>query len=255
MSNSYLYPPWPLGGQAQERVKTCITTRFGGRSLPPYDEFNLALHVGDDLVDVLANRSMLQAVLPSQPVWLTQVHGVEVFDADQWHSDHVPVADAAVTTVPRRVLGVMTADCLPVLLCDWNARVVGVAHAGWRGLCAGVVEQIVSAMLKKVGDSDASNFRAYLGPAIGPTAFEVGSEVRAAFIQLFPEDDLAFEPLGKEGKYLADLYKLAKQRLARLGITEVASGAECTYLDQRFYSYRRTQQTGRMASFIWLNPS
>jgi polyphenol oxidase len=255
MSKSYLYPDWPLSGQAKARIGSCVTTRFGGQSQPPYDGFNLALHVGDNPVDVEANRYVLLEVLPSQPVWLEQVHGTEVFDADRWQFDQVPVADAAVTTVPGRVLSVMTADCLPILLCDEGARVIGVAHAGWRGLCAGVIEQTVDAMLKKIPCQDASTLTAYLGPAIGPTAFEVGSEVRAAFMDLYPEDALAFEPLPRAGKYLANLYKLATQRLQRLGIKEISGGGECTYLDEKFYSYRRNQQTGRMASFIWIKAS
>lgn len=255
MSKSYLYPDWPLSGQAKEQIGCCVTTRFGGQSQPPYDELNLALHVGDDPVAVVANRSILREVLPSQPVWLEQVHGTEVFDADCWQIDQVPIADAAITTIPGRVLSVMTADCLPILLCDEGARVIGVAHAGWRGLCAGVIEQTVDAMLKKMTYQDASTLKAYLGPAIGPTAFEVGSEVRAAFMDVYPEDALAFEPLPRAGKYLANLYKLATQRLQRLGIKEISGGGECTYLDKKFYSYRRDQQTGRMASFIWIKAS
>lgn len=255
MSKSYLYPDWQLSNQAKARIASCVTTRFGGQSQPPYDGFNLALHVGDDPVAVAANRSVLLEVLPSQPVWLEQVHGTEVFDADRWQFDQIPVADAAVTTVPGRVLSVMTADCLPILLCDEEARVIGVAHAGWRGLCAGVIEKTVDAMLKKMAYQDASTLTAYLGPAIGPTAFEVGSEVRAAFMDLYPEAASAFEPLPRAGKYLANLYKLATQRLQRLGIREVSGGGECTYLDEKFYSYRRNQQTGRMASFIWIKAS
>lgn len=255
MSKSYLYPDWQLSNQAKARIGSCVTTRFGGQSQPPYDGFNLALHVGDNPVDVEANRSVLLEVLPSQPVWLEQVHGTEVFDADRWQFDQVPVADAAVTTVPGRVLSVMTADCLPILLCDEEARVIGVAHAGWRGLCAGVIEKTVDAMLKKMAYQDASTLTAYLGPAIGPTAFEVGSEVRAAFMDLYPEAASAFEPLPRAGKYLANLYKLATQRLQRLGVKEISGGSDCTYLDKKFYSYRRNQQTGRMASFIWIKAS
>lgn len=253
MSESYIYPNWPLWGAAKLKVRACTTTRLGGHSLPPYDSFNLGLHVGDDFAAVTANRAQLQEVLPNQPVWLNQVHGVTVFDADQSNSGAVPTADAAVTVEPNRVLAIMTADCLPILLCDQDAKVVGIAHAGWRGLSAGVIEQTVSEMLKKLGGG-SSGIYAYLGPAIGPTVFEVGDDVRSAFVAQYPEDAVAFKPSSNLGKYLADLYKLAKQRLARLGITEVTGGVECTYLDERFYSYRRSQQTGRMASFIWINP-
>lgn len=252
MSDSYLYPDWPLGS-LKNRVKACITTRWGGFSLPPYDTFNLALHVGDDSNRVAANRAKLQEVLPSKPVWLNQIHGVDVLDADQWNDQQIPTSDAAVTTVPGRVLAIMTADCLPIFLCDKDAQVLGIAHAGWRGLCAGVIEKTVNVMLKKLGHQDASILSAYLGPAIGPSVFEVGAEVRTAFVEQYPEDALAFEMVGHADKYLANLYKLATNRLGRLSIKDVSGGTECTYLDEKFYSYRRNQQTGRMASFIWLD--
>lgn len=252
MSNSFLYPDWPLG-ILKKQVKICMTTRWGGFSLPPYDEFNLAAHVGDDPNLVAANREKLRDVLPSKPVWLNQVHGTDVFDADQWVDPQIPTADAAVTTMPRHVLAIMTADCLPIMLCDKDAQVLGIVHAGWRGLCAGVIEKTVHAMLRKLGHQDASIISAYLGVAIGPSVFEVGAEVRGAFIKQYPEATLAFIPSEHSDKYLANLYKLATQRLERLSIKDVSGGGECTYSDERFYSYRRNQQTGRMASFIWLD--
>ncbi len=254
MSESYLYPIWP-SAPLNMRIKSCITTRWGGFSLPPYEEFNLALHVGDDPNVVAANRAKLQEVLPSKPVWLNQVHGIEVFDADHWVDDQIPTADAAITSMPGRVLAIMTADCLPIMLCDKDAKVVGLVHAGWRGLSAGVIEKTVHAMLRKLGHQDASTITAYLGPAIGPSVFEVGAEVRAAFIEQHPEASLAFEPSGHPDKYLANLYRLAAQRFERMSIRDVLGGDACTYSDEKFYSYRKNQKTGRMASFIWLDVS
>jgi len=252
MFDQYLYPNWPTSGDAYVRVKSCMTTRAGGHSLPPYDSFNLALHVGDDPVTVAANRAELDCVLPSQPIWLNQVHGIDVVDVDQLDICQTPVADAAVTTTPGRVLAIMTADCLPILMCDEDAKIIGIAHAGWRGLCAGVVENTIHSMLKKMNKPDSSLISAYLGPAIGPQSFEVGPEVRAAFIEQYPEDVEAFVDSHHAGKYLANLYNLATRRLRRLGVQSITGGDACTFLDEKFYSYRRNQRTGRMASFIWI---
>ena len=255
MSESYIYPNWPLWGPAKLKVRACITTRLGGHSLPPYDSFNLGLHVGDDFAAVTANRAQLQEVLPNQPVWLNQVHGVTVFDADQSNSGAVPTADAAVTVEPNRVLAIMTADCLPILLCDQDAKVVGIAHAGWRGLSAGVIEQTVSEMLKKLGGG-SSGIYAYLGPAIGPTVFEVGDDVVQAFDDAGSQKpESAFRPIeGRPGKYLADIYQLARERLSGLGISKIAGADHCTVKeDQDFFSYRRDGKTGRFATFIWIS--
>jgi hypothetical protein len=183
--------------------------------------------------------------MPSEPVWLEQVHGVAVANADS--AGCLPQADACVARRKASVCVVMTADCLPVLLCDDSGTVVAAAHAGWRGLCAGVIEQTAHAMAVP-----SSSLMAWLGPAISQAAFEVGEEVRAAFIAQDPQAARAFMPVA-ENKYMADIYHLAKLRLQALGITRVYGGDLCTYRDgERFFSYRRDGQTGRMGTFIWL---
>jgi len=206
---------------------------------------NLAAHVGDDPAAVAENRRRLRIYLPSEPLWLTQVHGVAVVDATT-----APVgveADAAVAHGKGTVCAVLTADCLPILLCDEGGTVVAAAHAGWRGLAAGVIEAAVRAT-----DTPASRLLAYLGPAIGPQSFEVGPEVRDAFTQCSAEAADAFASRG-QGKYLAHLYRLARQRLNALGVTRVFGGGRCTFSEgEHFYSYRRDKATGRMASLIWL---
>ena len=247
ISNHCLIPDWP----APENVRALQTTRNGGVSTAPYASLNLGDHVGDAPMAVARNRMLLQSLLPSEPVWLKQVHGTVVADAGQaacW-----PQADACITSRPGAVCVVMTADCLPVLLCNEQGSVVGAAHAGWRGLCEGVIEQTVHAM-----NVPAQTLMAWLGPAIGPQAFEVGEEVRAAFVAHQPEAATAFvtSPLplaGKGNKYLADIYQLARLRLHALGITRIYGGDLCTYTDQeRFFSYRRGGATGRMGTFIWM---
>ncbi|MDF3837961.1 peptidoglycan editing factor PgeF, partial [Cupriavidus basilensis] len=195
--------------------------------------------------------------LPAMPAWLEQVHGCAVATEDQFAADEgvAPRADASIATVPGRVCAVMTADCLPVLLCDRAGTVVGAAHAGWRGLCSGVIEATLTRMAAQAGPQ--AEWLAWLGPAIGPGAFEVGAEVRQAFLAgARPEEmarvDGAFRA-GVPGKYLADIYALARIRLARAGCVEVYGGDSCTVSDaQRFYSYRRDGVTGRMASLVWL---
>ncbi len=236
-----LTPDWP----APKHVMALQTTRTGGCSAPPYASLNLGSHVGDAALAVSRNRMLLAPLLPSEPVWLNQVHGVVVADAGQ--TICLPEADASVATHPGAVCVVMTADCLPVLLCDEQGTVVGAAHAGWRGLCDGVIEATVRAM-----QVPPPALMVWLGPAIGPAAFEVGDEVRAAFVAQQPQAAAAFVA-GKEGKWLADLYQLARLRLQALGITRIYGGDQCTYSDeQRFYSYRRDGVTGRMGTFIWL---
>ena len=239
-----LIPDWP----APKNVRTLQTTRHGGVSVAPYDSLNLGDHVGDAPLAVERNRMLLNKLLPTEPVWLKQVHGVVVADAAQaacW-----PEADACVSAHPGAVCVIMTADCLPVLLCDDKGSVVGAAHAGWRGLCDGVIEQTVQAM--KV---PPTTLMAWLGPAIGAQAFEVGDEVRAAFIAAQPQAVSAFtpSPLNREGKWLADIYQLARLRLQALGISRIYGGGLCTYTDRaNFFSYRRDGVTGRMGTFIWL---
>jgi hypothetical protein len=188
-------------------------------------------------------------VLPGEPCWLNQVHGTRVVDAA--HPDGVPDADAVVSRSAGAVCVVMTADCLPVLLCDRAGSVVGAAHAGWRGLQGGVIEATVAAM--QVSPSEVI---AWLGPAIGPTAFEVGDEVRAAFVGDAAVAAAAFQPSATPGKWLADIYLLARQRLQVLGVNSISGGDLCTVTDrERFFSYRRDGVTGRMASLIWLDPA
>lgn len=241
MPNRYFITPnWP----APANIHALQTTRQGGCSLPPYDSLNLGTHVGDDAMRVERNRNLLNDVLPSEPMWLEQVHGTEVALAEA--AGCRTVADACISRRKNTVCVVMTADCLPVLLCDRDGTVVGAAHAGWRGLANGVLEATVKAM-----DIVPDRLMAWLGPAIGPTAFEVGAEVREAFIQHDPSAATAFTPSAE--KYLADIYQLARQRLQASGITQISGGEFCTYTErERFFSYRRDGATGRMASFIWL---
>lgn len=245
MSAAWIRPDWP----APARVRALSTTRAGGVSAAPYDSLNLGVHVGDLPADVAANRAFLRAELPGEPCWMNQVHGTRVIDAAQ--PDGVPDADAVVSRSAGAVCVVMTADCLPVLLCDRAGLVVGAAHAGWRGLQGGVVEATVAAM--QVPPSDII---AWLGPAIGPTAFEVGDEVRAAFVADAAAASAAFQPSAAPGKWLADIYLLARQRLQALGVNSISGGDLCTVTDrERFFSYRRDGVTGRMASLIWLDPA
>lgn len=243
-SSHWLQADWP----APASVRTLITTRQGGHSLQPFNSFNLGSHVGDDADAVAANRELLRAQLPSEPAWLNQVHGTHVVNAAEV-GDSLLDADASFSATPGTVCVVMTADCLPVLLCNDSGTVVAAAHAGWRGLCDGVLEASVTAT-----GVEPSSLMAWLGPAIGPDAFEVGAEVRAAFMAADPAAAEAFGAIG-EDKYLADIYLLARQRLAALGISRVYGGDFCTVIDrERFFSYRRDKITGRMASLIWLQP-
>ncbi len=239
---------------APKQIKTMITNRHGGFSQPPFDSLNLGSHVGDDSELVQKNRDALKALLPNEPIWLNQIHGTQVIDADL-HQSGVPKADASVATQPGRVLVIMTADCLPVLLTSRDGKVVGAAHAGWRGLAAGVIEQTVALMRAKQGDQNHNEIIAYLGPAIGPHAFEVGSEVRDIFIEQNPASAACFEQLQEKGKYLADIYGLACLRLNALGIDFIEGGGECTVQNPDYFSYRRDQKTGRMGSFIWIDES
>ncbi len=237
-----IIPDWP----APPNVKALQTTRNGGASVAPYASLNLGSHVGDNPLVVARNRMLLAPLLPSEPVWLNQVHGIKVADAG--NAGCLPEADASISTHPGAVCVVMTADCLPILLCDEQGTVVGAAHAGWRGLCDGVIEATVQKMAVP-----AATLMASLGPAIGPSAFEVGDEVRAAFIAQDPQAALAFKA-GATGKWMADIFLLATQRLLALGISRIYGGGVCTYSDsEQYYSYRRDGVTGRMASLIWLS--
>ncbi|MGA9666496.1 MAG: peptidoglycan editing factor PgeF [Gallionella sp.] len=241
LAEHLIFPDWP----APANVKSLQTTRLGGCSSAPYDSLNLGDHVGDAPLAVARNRMLLNTRLPSEPVWLNQVHGTAVADADL--ASCLPQADACIARHRDAVCVVMTADCLPVLLCDTQGSVVGAAHAGWKGLANGVIEATVQAM-----DVAPQNLMAWLGPAIGQPAFEVGEEVRAVFVDADPRAAEAFMP-GKSGKWLADIYKLARLRLNALGIANVHGGGYCTYGErERFFSYRRDGMTGRMGTFIWL---
>ena len=241
MHDSWIIPDW----DAPTSVKSLITTRYGGVSGAPFDSLNLGDHVNDNPQCVEQNRSILRQLLPADPMWLKQVHGIRVANADNI-SENIE-ADASVAHAINNVCLVMTADCLPVLLCNDKGTVVGAAHAGWRGLVSGVIERSVESMA-----ASPASIMAYLGPAIGPQAFEVGDEVRVAFMEHDPDAQLAFVPHGP-GKWLADIYMLARQRLNALGITRVYGGDFCTFTDaNRFFSYRRDGVTGRMAALIWI---
>lgn len=243
MNDAWLVPDWP----APARVRAVLTTRCGGVSRGAYASLNLGDHVGDDPLAVAENRRRLVAGLGIAPLWLAQVHGCTVLDAEPYCAvPEAPQADAAFSRKPGLACTVMTADCLPVLFCDKAGSVVAAAHAGWRGLQAGILERTVAAMACR-----PEALLAYLGPAIGPQAFVVGDEVRAAFLAVNQDDAVAFRAHG--GKWLADLYLLARRRLARLGVAAVSGGDCCTVGDaERFFSYRRDGVTGRMASMIWL---
>jgi YfiH family protein len=244
-----IIPDWPAAVPA---VGGLSTTRRGGVSGAPYDDgaggggFNLALHVGDDAARVAQNRARLRAVLPGEPVWLSQVHGAEVVDAAGVQG--VPEADASFSTRPGVVCAILTADCLPVLFADRSGAVVAAAHAGWRGLARGVLQNTVARMRQ----AGAGDIVAWLGPAIGPERFEVGAEVRAAFADADAAAGAAFVAQA-DGKYLADIYQLARLALAGCGVCAVGGGGLCTVSENsRFYSYRRDGVTGRMASLIWI---
>lgn len=236
----WLIPDWP----APAGVKSCVTTRAGGVSLAPFDSLNLGDHVDDNPVAVAENRRRLTDHFAIQPAWLQQVHGVVVAHADP---AVVATADASWTATPGIACAAMTADCLPVLFCDRAGSRVAAAHAGWRGLAAGVLEATLDCL-----GVEPANVLVWLGPAIGPQAFEVGGEVREAFMAQHPQSEQAFVPSHNAGKYLADIYQLARVRLAARGITAVYGGGFCTVTDPRFFSYRRAPRTGRFASLIWL---
>ena len=238
--NTFLIPDWP----APAGIRACVTTRAGGVSMAPFDSLNLGDHVGDDPVSVAQNRQRLTEIFDVQPAWLSQVHGVVVAPANP---DQIAEADASWTATPGIACTVMTADCLPALFCDRAGTRVAAAHAGWRGLAAGVLEAAAKSLHVEPHD-----ILVWLGPAIGPKVFEVGGEVREVFIQDLPDAAAAFVPSINEGRYMADIYALARLRLARSGITAVYGGGFCTVTDPRFFSYRRSPRTGRFASLVWI---
>ena len=239
-----IIPDWP----APANVKALQTTRNGGNSTAPYNSLNLGSHVADNAIHVAQNRQLLSQFLPSEPVWLNQTHSITVVDAA--NSSCLPDADTSYSNRKNVVCVTMTADCLPILLCDTAGTLVASIHAGWRGLCDGIIEATFFQLPAKPAD-----LMAWLGPAIGPNAFEVGAEVRAQFMTKDAKAESAFVAHGD--KYLCDLYKIATQRLHKLGITQIYGGGHdknwCTYTDQEnFFSYRRDGLTGRMATLIWL---
>ncbi|TCJ98545.1 hypothetical protein EV694_0954 [Volucribacter psittacicida] len=249
-----IIPAW----QCSTNVRAFTTTRMGGVSLPPFESFNLATHVGDEKNSVETNRTLLvqQGQLPHMPAFLQQVHSTKVIRLpEDLSSTDTPIADAVYTCQPNQVCLVMTADCLPVLLVNQQGNEVAAVHAGWRGLCEGILENTLAKF-----QSNPTQILAWLGPAISQNAFQVGEEVRQQFVQRDPQAALAFKQdksaVGNQNKFLADLYLLAKQRLNALGVSQITGGEYCTYRQaEHFFSYRRKQQTGRMASLIWFEPS
>lgn len=239
----WIVPDWP----APAGVRAFVTTRAGGESEGEYASLNLGLHGGDDPARVQRNRAIVRAHLPSEPVYLAQVHGTQVADLDLDRDLPARVeADAAVASRPGRVAVVLTADCMPVFLCDRAGRRVAVAHAGWRGMAAGVLENALAAI-----GADPAEVIAWMGPTIGPEAFEVGPEVRAAFVERDAGAAGAFRP-HVPGKFLANLYDLARRRLELARVGAVSGGGYCTHHDAaRFFSYRRAPRSGRMGAFIW----
>lgn len=239
-------------------VRALVTTRRGGCSTGPWAAadgsggLNLGLGSGDALENVQRNRDRLAVLLPASPAWLSQVHGTRVVEAEAGAT--VIEADASTSITPGAVCAVLMADCLPVLIASRNGHGVGAAHAGWRGLAGGVIQNTVQTLRARL-ENPESELVAYLGPAIGPDAFEVGPEVLDAMRARLPDAARAFTPSG-EGKYRADLFALARMALAQVGVVSVSGGVDCTYTDRvRFYSFRRDRVTGRQAAFIWIDPA
>ena len=250
-TDNILIPSW---ADCPKNVCAFTTLRFGGNSLTPYDDgksgkngFNLASHVGDNPEHVAKNREILRKLLPSEPAWLTQTHSSIVLNAQ--NVKNAPEGDATYTTERNIVCVAMTADCLPVLLSDIKGKIVSAVHAGWRGLADGIVEEAV----KTMRDNGAKEITAWLGPAIGPQKFEVGEDVLSAFLKRGKNRKQGFTPLEKKGQYLADMYSLARMSLNEQGVTRIHGGELCTFSEEsRFYSFRRNEITGRMASLIWI---
>jgi YfiH family protein len=239
---AWIVPDWP----APEGVGAAVATRHGpGVSTGAYARFNLGLRSGDDLGAVAANRAALVPALglPEAPLWLRQVHGVDVAEGSLPDGEE-PAADAAIARGPGRVLSILTADCLPVLFASADGGTIGAAHAGWRGLAAGVLENTVARM-------GAGDIQAWLGPAIGAVSYEVGEEVRAAFVDTDPGAVAAFTPT-RPGHWLCDLYVLARRRLTSAGVARISGGGFDTFRDERLYSYRRDgAASGRFATLVW----
>lgn len=241
----FIYPDWPV----PDNVCAVATTRYGGVSEGGFSSLNLGDHAGDDPSAVARNRSILveHASLPAQPHWLTQVHGPVVVQADASVSG--VSADAGWTESPNVVCAVLTADCLPVLLCDRHGKQVAAVHAGWRGLCSGVLDLTIDQFLG--ADIPPTEIFAWLGPAIGSGAYDVGSVVKDSFLVREPSCASSFREV-QPGRWKFDLYAAARDILASCGVTQVFGGDFCTYTEERFYSYRHESECGRQAALIWL---
>ena len=248
MTDAWLFPDWP----APRGVHAAVTTREGpGVSQPPFGRFNLGLRSGEDEQTVRSNRSALRQslALPAEPRWLRQVHGTTVAELGPLPGPHEPEADAAVSHLSGTVLAILTADCLPVLFCTDDGSMIGAAHAGWRGLVAGVLENTVEQM-----QVHPERLLAWLGPCIGAPSYEVGEEVHKAFLHHDAAAASAFVST-RPGHWLCDLAVLARQRLEASGVRRIYGGGFDTRTDERFYSYRREgARSGRFASLIWLEP-
>ncbi len=250
MANMTESPALPsVTGSAWQGVRYFCTVRAGGVSTGPYASMNLGRRTQDDSAHVLENRRRLRAEVPAEPFWLNQVHGVQVADADQ--EGEALSADASVTSAPGRVLAIMTADCLPVVIADVQGRAVGIAHAGWRGLAEGVLEQTLSRLQAKVGGD--AQWQAWVGPGISQPHFEVGADVYEAFVGRDSRTGVFFAPRAADKKWLADLPGLARHRLQAAGVAQVELSGCCTYGEpERFFSYRRRPDSGRMVTVAWL---
>lgn len=253
-------PNWP----APDNVHAFTTTRRGGFSKAPFDSFNLGAYAGDELRSVIQNRQLLEALLPQSPCWIKQIHGTRVVSVQGSNlgiHDNVLEADASFTQTPQTVLSILSADCMSVLFTNRLGTAVAAAHAGWRGLCDGVLENTVHSFLSAQLNQTPDQLMAWIGPSISAPCYEVGSEVRDAFLRAADKrkhslsDDCFQKSQSGEQKYWADLPRIARERLQGMGILDIYGGDICTYSDpERFYSYRRQNPTGRFASLIWFNP-
>ncbi len=247
-SASFLYPDWP----APANIGAAMTLRVGGVSAPPFASFNQATHVGDDSVAVANNRLLTRQTLalPNEPVWLEQIHSNRVVDAI--NTSVLQQADASYTGQVGVVCAVLTADCLPLLICSKEGQQVAAVHAGWKGLLAGIITNTITALnAARSKSAEESGYLVWLGSAIGPKSFEVGTEVREAFIHKNARNSAAFLQTAAD-KWLADIYQLARIELTDLQVVDVYGGGACTFSEaELYYSYRREMQTGRMASLIW----
>ena len=263
-TRNFIIPNWPAPANihALQTTRNCVNGH-GGFSHAPYNSFNLGDHVRDNPNNVAQNRQLLSQHLPSEPIWLNQVHGINVVDAA--NTVCLPEADASYTNRKKVVCVTMTADCLPILVCDTAGTIIASLHAGWRSLCSGVIEATILTMRAKL-PVDSNQLMAWLGPAIGPNAFEMGAEVREQFIKIDKKSEAAFKSFdGKShndktlsDKWLCDIYQIATQRLNNVGVTQIYGGGTCnepwcTFTDEnRFFSFRRDGDTGRMATLIWM---